>query len=238
MSEPDNFLARWSRRKHEADRAADASRGASPRGLPQEQCLKSPADQTAGQPQADEPQPPAADPPQLPPIELINAETDIRAFLQKGIPPDLARAALRRAWSTDPGIRDFIEVAENQWDFANGNVPGFGALQRDATPRHLVQIINEAVEAAAPQPSRAADNSATLKSPVKSERARESAIEEPSAEKRDTAFPTSMPDGVNASADVSIASPDQNIAATQKGLMQSRDRIPPAKRRHGGALPN
>jgi hypothetical protein len=28
-------------------------------------------------------------------------------------------AALRRAWVSDPVIRDFIGIAENQWDFTN-----------------------------------------------------------------------------------------------------------------------
>ncbi|MEQ1612029.1 MAG: DUF3306 domain-containing protein, partial [Hyphomicrobiaceae bacterium] len=46
-------------------------------------------------------------------------------FLQKGVPDALQRMALRRMWSLDPAIRDFVEVAENQWDFnAVGGVPG------------------------------------------------------------------------------------------------------------------
>ena len=54
-----------------------------------------------------------------PPL-TITAETDIRAFLQKGVPAQLTRAALRRAWVADPNIRNFREIAENQWDFATG----------------------------------------------------------------------------------------------------------------------
>jgi hypothetical protein len=38
--------------------------------------------------------------PQLPSIESIVAESDVRAFLAPGVPPELTRAALRRAWST------------------------------------------------------------------------------------------------------------------------------------------
>ena len=55
--------------------------------------------------------------PELPPVESIDAATDIRAFLNKGVPQDLTRAALRRAWSSDPAIRDFIGLSENSWDF-------------------------------------------------------------------------------------------------------------------------
>jgi hypothetical protein len=49
--------------------------------------------------------------------------------LRKGVPADLTRAALRRAWASDPAIRDFIGIAENQWDFNDPNgIPGFGPL--------------------------------------------------------------------------------------------------------------
>ena len=76
----------------------------------------------------------------LPPLESIVADTDIRAFLQKGVPPALTRAALRRAWTADPAIRDFIEMAENQWDFTDPtSIPGFGPLQATDNVRQLVE---------------------------------------------------------------------------------------------------
>ena len=77
----------------------------------------------------------------LPPIESIGAASDIRPFLAPGVPADLTRAALRRAWSTDPAIRDFIGLSENSWDFnAQDGVPGFGSL----TPQRLAQMNGEA----------------------------------------------------------------------------------------------
>src|SRR5262249_24609695 len=58
------------------------------------------------------------------------AATDIRAFLAPGVPPELTRAALRRAWAADPKIRDFIGLSENSWDFnAPGAMTGFGSLE-------------------------------------------------------------------------------------------------------------
>src|SRR5215467_4614783 len=57
------------------------------------------------------------DPANLPPIESIGSGSDIRPFLAAGVPADLTRAALRRASSTDPAIRDFIGLSENSWDF-------------------------------------------------------------------------------------------------------------------------
>jgi len=38
------------------------------------------------------------DPATLPPIETIDAQTDITVFLQNGVPNELRLAALRRAW--------------------------------------------------------------------------------------------------------------------------------------------
>jgi Protein of unknown function (DUF3306) len=121
MSEPENVLARWLRRKRQSasDRqdaretpAGVAEARAQPRDAADTAALALPFDVNS-----------------LPPIESIVAGSDIRAFLQKGVPAALTRAALRQAWSSDPAIRDFIEIAENQWDFADPkNIPGFGPL--------------------------------------------------------------------------------------------------------------
>src|ERR1700730_6674105 len=77
----------------------------------------------------------------LPPIESIGAGSDIRPFLAPGVPADLTRAALRRAWSTDPTIRDFVGLSEASADFnAQDGVPGFGSLTRQL----LAQTTGEA----------------------------------------------------------------------------------------------
>ena len=60
---------------------------------------------------------PEIDPATLPKIEDLTADSDIRVFLQRGVPEALRKLALRRMWSLDPEIRDFVEMAENQWDF-------------------------------------------------------------------------------------------------------------------------
>jgi hypothetical protein len=60
-------------------------------------------------------------------VELIDAATDIRPFLETSVPEELTRAALRSAWSADPAIRDFVGIAEAQWDFNDpDSIPGFG----------------------------------------------------------------------------------------------------------------
>jgi hypothetical protein len=53
------------------------------------------------------------DSPKLPPVASIRRESDIRPYLHPSVPSDVAAAALRRAWSTDPAIRDFVGMNED-----------------------------------------------------------------------------------------------------------------------------
>ena len=66
------------------------------------------------------------------------------------MPAELKRAALRRAWASDPAIRDFIGIAENQWDFNDpSGIPGFGPLcGTHNVPGLLVQALGRADRAA------------------------------------------------------------------------------------------
>jgi hypothetical protein len=90
----------------------------------------------------------------LPPIEAISAETDIRPFLAPGVPVELARAALRRAWAADPKVREFVGLCENSWDFNAGAIPGFGALEvTDELRRHVAQLLSPDIAEHQPTPS-------------------------------------------------------------------------------------
>ena len=140
MSEPENFLSRWARLKREAAETPDDA-------APEAAAERNRA------PTRRRPRRPASPAPELefdlstlPPIESITATTDIRAFLAPGVPPELTRAALRRAWVADPTIRDFVGIAENQWDFNDPNaIPGFGSLgPLDDVRRLVAQVIGEA----------------------------------------------------------------------------------------------
>jgi hypothetical protein len=129
MSEREDFLARWSRRKRERieKAAADEVEGAPVATAPQ--ASETMADRDKGGPPL-EPSRPLFDPTTLPSIDSIAADTDIRAFLGPGVPTELMRAALRRAWAADPNIRDFIGLADYAWDFhAPGAMAGFGPLE-------------------------------------------------------------------------------------------------------------
>lgn len=147
MTEPENFLERWSRRKREADESVPT-----PESKPEKTDAVAPA-QT---------KPPASPPAEafdvakLPPIESITAETDMRMFLQEGVPADVTRAALRRAWSSDPAIRDFVGLVENGWDFNDPNaMAGFGPIGSDEVARLLNHMIGTPEEAKAVEPPKA-----------------------------------------------------------------------------------
>jgi len=103
MSDEKNFLARWSRRKRDA--ASETTKQSKPgncddvlvSGLPTTSLTQASPFNIAS----------------LPAIDSIGARSDIRSFLEVGVPADLTRAALRRAWLSDPVIRDFVGLSEN-----------------------------------------------------------------------------------------------------------------------------
>jgi Protein of unknown function (DUF3306) len=63
------------------------------------------------------------------------------------VPPELTRAALRRAWAADPKIRDFVGLADYDWDFNTpGAIPGFGPLEMsEEVRRQIVQMIGSSL---------------------------------------------------------------------------------------------
>jgi len=143
VSEPEDFVTRWSRRKREA---AQAPPPAEPQSEARD-AAAAPAPQSAAPAAA--PAEPSVDLSALPPIDQITATTDIRAYLAPGVPAELTRAALRRAWVADPAIRDFVGIAENQWDFNDPHgVPGFGPLED--VGRLLAQALGDGEQPAAP----------------------------------------------------------------------------------------
>jgi hypothetical protein len=129
---PRSFLERWSRKKIEGEREASESSPAPETpdaslpeigGSPERHAKAEPIAPAEAAPK------PEFDLASLPSLDSITAVTDIRAFLAPGVPKELARAALRRAWSADPAIRDFKGLAENDWDFTDpAAMPGFGTL--------------------------------------------------------------------------------------------------------------
>ena len=227
MSEPENFLARWSRRKQDAEHAAEK-----PDDAPRE-------DNVSEAPVAEEPVAAATpsekkedefDLSSLPPVESIGAGTDIRAFLQKGVPLELSRAALRRAWVSDPAIRDFIEVAENQWDFATGSdIPGFGPLEASDDVRRMVAEIFQG-RPDAPTEVRAPTENSVQES---ADQQNSQGVTQQAA--LQNSEPQNLPEAPSTNDDGIVQREEENIA-TQHDAQHSQDDLP-IKRTHGGALP-
>jgi len=122
----DGFLSRWSRRKRAAEAGEPLAEPAAPQPASAQPASAQPAPAQAAGP-APAPEEPPFDLASLPSIESLTAESDFAAFLHKGVPAALRSAALRKAWSLDPVIRDFVGPADYAWDFnAPDGVPGFG----------------------------------------------------------------------------------------------------------------
>ncbi len=138
MSDPDNFLARWSRRKRQVNdsEGAKAQPPAADPAMPDDAAAK------PAPPQASAPKEPLVDLSHLPTLDTITADTDIRPFLAPGVPSELAREALRRAWAADPKVRDFVGLADYDFDFHTpGALPGFGPLEMTDEVRRVVARI-------------------------------------------------------------------------------------------------
>ena len=136
MSNETDFLARWSRRKHHA--ATDRIRQSKSESTPDDIVSETSAALAQGENRL------PFDPASLPTIESIGADSSIRAFLEAGVPGDLARAALRRVWLLDPAIRDFVGLSENSWDFnAPGAMAGFGPIDGEKAGQLLTRLLEE-----------------------------------------------------------------------------------------------
>jgi uncharacterized protein DUF3306 len=137
MTEPENFLQRWSKRKlSNGEQAPDREE------LPAPNATQSEPEAPGHAAAAAEDKP--FDLASLPSIESIDANTDVTAFLRPGVPPELSRAALRRAWSADPAIRDFVGLVENGWDFNDPQaMPGFGPITPSEVARLAAQLLGQ-----------------------------------------------------------------------------------------------
>jgi Protein of unknown function (DUF3306) len=230
MSE--DFLKRWSRRKRDVAEAEQAKRLA-----PEDAAVT--GDERSIEPveavKPAEPLEPVFDLKELPPIESITAATDIRPFLAPGVPVDIARAALRRAWSADPRIRDFVGLADYDWDYhAVGGAAGFGPLEMtDELRRAVARILDEITEG---------DTAADAGRTVGTEFTKESRVSDGEVAAAPTALPHG-PDGRSfdrpgqAMPATVLAPSDTASAVLQQESPQGDVRCTTLRRGHGRALP-
>src|SRR5262249_31599608 len=228
MNHRENFISRWSRRKrHAADEKAQVEKTSVQQALDpssgQDSNLTPPKSAVAS------PQVPEFEVASLPPIESIDAGTDITAFFRDGVPTALRRAALRRAWSADPAIRDFIGLNENYWDAANpGGISGFG----DLDPKTDVQRMVSDLLGETASEKTGSDSSSTCVTPAAVSR---SGSEEGTAGTPDLNT-SEAPHSDESKVAALQEAPESKVAALQNELPDGRREQRPV-RRHGGALP-
>ena len=213
MAEEHNVFLRWARLKQAARELDDTAVAPTDGG---EATATPVADAATDQP---------FDLASLRSIESIAANTDIAAFLRTGVPDELTRAALRRAWMSDPAVRDFIGIAENQWDFNDPNaIPGFGPLDPVENAGGLFAQVSGRLE-------QIPDALADIVPPVNVTPPRVAVSTEPGLDQRFAAGEPRLTDG--------RAPPDeiQDAAAPRKEEPIEESRSGPRKRRHGSALP-
>lgn len=202
MTADNGFLSRWARRKAEVQRQeTEAAIEASAETV---------ATATATTPEGGEP---AFDVANLPSIDSLSADSTVAAFLSKGVPLALQNAALRKMWVTDPSIRDYVGLADFQWDFnAPGSISGFGDLEAGTDLGKMIADLTEFHLNKADIPAA-----------------------EPDTATADTIDAASKSESL-ASADVSNSLPPDKTDGS--GLPGVEHEVPPRRRpRHGGATP-
>jgi Protein of unknown function (DUF3306) len=245
MSAPENFFSRWSRRKRADSQPAQQSAATVATDEPASGAATVPQQPVANANDGALPLPELPfDISKLPPIESITAGTDIRGFLAPGVPAELARAALRRAWTADPAIRDFVGLAENSWDFNSPDgIAGFGPLEMtEELRRRIAEMVGRSLVTQAPE------NSSTTQVDPAALPATETSIQSVA---ESSSEPT-QEDHSKAEIAAATAAEAQLIGATSnKGSDQNpthvatqhrtnsavEERDAPAKRLHGRALP-
>jgi len=203
----DGFLSRWSKVKR-----GEASAEPAVEAVPAPAVEAPPEPQAPPAPQEEEP----FDLSTLPDLETATAETDFTAFLKRGVPEDLKKAALRRAWSLDAGIRDFVGPADYAWDFnAPDGVPGFALTLGGDIAKMVAQAIGQ-VEKIAER--------------LEAEEAAPAFV--PPGMASPPALPEPEPEAP--------AEPVRLLAEappTPAHVVEEPEAPPPPRRRHGGALP-
>jgi hypothetical protein len=204
------FLNRWARQKREAAR-----------------------DPAPAQPEV--PETPDADLSLLPAVDELTASSDITGFLQKGVPEALKKLALRRMWALDPSIRDFVEMAENQWDFnAPGGIHGLyqDVVEGTDMSAWLAQATHSVIERPSAEP--VGSETGTTATDVATQ---QTSTSTPAVER---AKP-SVASGADASpptSSIRANQPAENAQNSNAAVELQPSQLRPPRGRHGGALPS
>lgn len=242
----EGFLGRWSRLKRQP----------APVETPERPGQDMPAGVTPGE-DSNEPAsvspsvatgPGLPDLPELPSLESITAATDMRVFMHPAVPDSIRNAALRKLWTVDPAIRDFVSPAlDYAYDWNTpGGAPGYGPLGvGDDVARMLSEAVNGFTRPAAQDPG---DGSSDPSAPAQGQQpdgmpAAPDAIEAPEPTSMAAAGdPSPPPEAVRVTLHAPEVTADDRSAVRPAPLAgpEPRAEVLPAgaRRRHGGALPS
>lgn len=201
-----DFFSRWSRRKLEEaapdpDEAAVDLRQAEDSAAPVTPQTETSVDVVTEQELA-----------ALPDPDAVTTWSDITGFLRQGIPLALRNRALRRIWSLDPSIRDYVgDARDYAWDWnVPGGMPVSGPLPATTDVGKMVRSL---YEPAPETPMREA---------------------EPLSERKEMIEPA--PDRGTGEPQTALAEPD--TPSSSEDRPDVGDEVPRARAtRHGGALP-
>jgi hypothetical protein len=160
-------------------------------------------------------------------------------FLRKGVPEPLRNAALRRMWSLDPNIRDFVsEAREYAYDWNTpGGVPGSGALPAsEEVARMAARIVGGSGVASDEELKTSSNDREQPASPQDVQAGAPEAVAAPGSEK---ARGSNAEDRTSMVVPPSpaIEKPPQKEDAIDQNPMPEPASAAPAARRHGGAMP-
>ncbi|QCI67909.1 DUF3306 domain-containing protein [Phreatobacter stygius] len=238
----EGFLSRWSRRKRAPEPAVEAVTPGEPQTAPSAgEAAKALEDLIA----------------ELPAIQDLVAGQDLSAFMRPGVPLDLRNQALRRMWSIDPAIRDFVgEALDYAYDYNTpGAISGFGPLTAGADQVRAVLDGFDRVLAGTPGESGAPSESGakTGQDPIASDNMSQAALAGTPAPQDLAAVQqlmaqddlAALPESGGASGEPSAVSKTgengQNHAPVVHAAMPEKSpenpETEPVRRRHGGALP-
>ncbi len=149
--EGEGFLTRWARRKRavaEAEAAtAHPTAPAAPEAL-KPGSVTEPTTEVGTEAETEMIEPPS--------LDVIDKDFDVAHWLRQNVPQSWKLAALRRAWESDPAIRDYLDPARDyalDWN-TPGGAPGYGPLsESDDVAQMIRDVFGEKPE---PEPEDAA----------------------------------------------------------------------------------
>ncbi|MGI6856943.1 DUF3306 domain-containing protein [Mesorhizobium sp. 1B3] len=238
----ENLFARWSRRKQAARSTEFQTPDEEAHALdkPTAQAKADSIDQQLAPAEPDTTEAETVEPIEsLPRVEDLTVDSDLSVFLRKGVPKALKGAAMRKMWSLDPAIRDYVGPAEYAWDFNQpGSMAGFGSLDPNDAVVDFLSTIGRALDADAGEKATAPGAPQAQSARAPADLSEQQADTPPD----DTDHPASSdvppePRQLSASSQSPTSDPFETVVSQEGTAEPEQLSQPTARPRHGSALP-